>query len=109
MISFFKKKLVYQQHPAACGILVLQPGIELMPPAVEPRSPKHWKARDSPPKNFFKLKYCGGGDLVAKSCLTLAIPWTVACQAPLSMGFSRQECWRGLPFPSPGDHPDPGI
>jgi len=30
-------------------------------------------------------------------------------QAPLSMGFSRQECWRGLPFPPPGDLPDPGI
>ena len=37
------------------------------------------------------------------------IPWTVACQAPLSMGFPRQECWSGLPFPSPGDLPDPGI
>ena len=36
-------------------------------------------------------------------------PWAVACQAPLSMGFSRQEYWSGLPFPSPGDHPDPGI
>ena len=36
-------------------------------------------------------------------------PWTVAYQAPLSIGFSRQECWRGLPFPSPGDLPDPGI
>ena len=35
--------------------------------------------------------------------------WTVAYQAPLSMGFSRQECWSGLPFPSPGDLPDPGI
>ena len=35
--------------------------------------------------------------------------WTVACQAPLSMGFSRQEYWRGLPFPSPEDLPDPGI
>ena len=35
--------------------------------------------------------------------------WAVACQAPLSMGFSRQEYWSGLPFPSPGDHPDPGI
>ena len=33
----------------------------------------------------------------------------VACQVPLSMGFSRQEYWRGLPFPSPGDLPDPGI
>ena len=46
---------------------------------------------------------------VAKSCPTLATPWTVACQAPLSMGFSRQEYWRGLPFPSPGDLPDLGI
>ena len=47
--------------------------------------------------------------LVAKSCPTLATPWTVACQAPLSMGFSRQEHWSGLPFPSPGDLPNPGI
>ena len=38
-----------------------------------------------------------------------ATPWTVAYQAPLSMGFSRQEYWSGLPFPSPGDLPDPGI
>ena len=37
-----------------------------------------------------------------------ATPWTVAYQAPLSMEFSRQECWSGLPFPSPGDLPDPG-
>ena len=36
-------------------------------------------------------------------------PWTVAYQAPLSMEFSRQEYWSGLPFPSPGDLPDPGI
>ena len=38
-----------------------------------------------------------------------ATPWTVARQAPPSMGFSRQEHWTGLPFPSPGDLPDPGI
>ena len=36
-------------------------------------------------------------------------PWTIAHQAPLSMGFPRQECWSGLPFPFPGDLPDPGI
>ena len=36
-------------------------------------------------------------------------PWTVACQAPLSIEFSRQEYWSGLPFPSAGDLPDPGI
>ena len=38
-----------------------------------------------------------------------ATPWTVAHQALLSMEFSRQEYWRGLPFPSPGDLPKPGI
>ena len=38
-----------------------------------------------------------------------ATPWTVAYQDPPSMGFSRQEYWSGLPFPSPGDLPDPGI
>ena len=38
-----------------------------------------------------------------------AILWSVAHQAPLSMGFYRQEYWSGLPFPSPGDLPDPGI
>ena len=38
-----------------------------------------------------------------------ATPWTVAHQAPLSLGFSRQECWSELPFPSPEDFPDPWI
>ena len=38
-----------------------------------------------------------------------ATPWTVASQAPLSMGFSQQEYWSGLPCPSPGDLPHPGI
>ena len=38
-----------------------------------------------------------------------ATPWTIAHQAPLSMGFSRQEYWSGLSFPSPGDLPNPGI
>ena len=42
-------------------------------------------------------------------CLTLATPWPVACQAPLSMGFSRQEYWSGWPPPPPGDLPDPGT
>ena len=51
---------------------------------------------------------CSGG-VVAKLRLTPAIPWTVARQAPLSMGFSRQEYWSGLPFPSPEDLPDLGI
>ena len=54
------------------------------------------------------MKMYGGG-FVAQSCPTLATPWTLACQAPLSMGFSRQEYWGGLPCPPPGDLPDPGI
>ena len=40
---------------------------------------------------------------------SFVIPWTAACQAPLPMEFPRQEYWRGLPFPSPGDLPNPGI
>ena len=47
--------------------------------------------------------------LVAQSCLTLQPHRTVAPQAPLSMGFSRQEYWSGLPFPPPGDLPHPGV
>ena len=44
------------------------------------------------------------------TCVQLfSIPWTVALQAPLSMGFPRKEYWSGLPFPSPGDLPNPGI
>ena len=50
-----------------------------------------------------------GGGLVTKLCPTFVTPWTVACQAPLSMGFPRQAYWSGLPYPSPGDLPDPGI
>ena len=50
-----------------------------------------------------------GGSLATKSCLTLATPWTVACQSPLSMGFPKQAYWSKLPFPSPGDLPDSGI
>ena len=49
---------------------------------------------------------------ITQSCPTLCdsvTPWTVAYQAPQSTEFSRQEYWRGLPFPSPGDLPDPGI
>ena len=51
----------------------------------------------------------GGCCLVARSSLTRCEPMTVTLQAPLSMGFSRQEYKNGLPFPSPGDLPHPGI
>ena len=46
---------------------------------------------------------------VAQLCPTLCDPWTVAYQAPLSMGFPRHEYWSELPFPSPGDLPNAGI
>ena len=46
---------------------------------------------------------------VAQSCLTVCDPWIVAGQAPLSVEFSRQEYWKRLPFPFPGDLPDPRI
>ena len=46
--------------------------------------------------------------LVPQLCPTI-IPWTIASQTPLSKGYSKQEYWSGLPFPSPGDLPDPGI
>ena len=57
---------------------------------------------------LFYFIHCGGG-LVTESCPTLATPWTVARLAPLSIVFSRQEYRSGLPFPSPGDLPNPGI
>ena len=50
-----------------------------------------------------------GGGLVAKLCLTLATPWSVAYQALLSDGLPRQEYWSGLLLLSPGDLPKPGI
>ena len=61
--------------------------------------------RDS--KNYNTLMH--GVGLVAKLCPTLATPWAVAFQAPLFMGFSRQEYWSGLLFPPPGHLPNPGI
>ena len=59
------------------------------------------------PRSLWVFGFCGicgrisGVRQCTKSCPTLATPWTVACQAPLSMGFSRQEYSSGLPFPSP--------
>ena len=51
--------------------------------------------------------------LLSFSCQVMpdsfVILWIITCQAPLSMGFPRQECWSGLPFPSPGNLPRPGI
>ena len=55
------------------------------------------------PDSFVGKESCNAGAVVKviQSCLTLVTPWTVALQVPLSIGFSRQEYWSGLPFPSP--------
>ena len=70
-----------------------------------------WKGSPSVARVRCRLQYGsdGGGGLVTKSCPALVTLWTIACQAPLPMAFSRQEYWSGLPFPSPGDLPNAGI
>ena len=55
------------------------------------------------------VSFGGGGGVVTMSCPTLATPWSVAHQAPLSVGFPRQGYWSGWPFPSSRDRPNPGI
>ena len=92
------------------GLLCLPPG-DLPYPEIKPVSFKSLALTGgffTTSTTWEALSHHGGG-LVAKLCPTLATPWTVACQAPLSMGFSRQEYWSGLPFPSPENLPDLGI
>ena len=72
----------------------------------------HWRCKQKRQKFLPTWRFRSNGESEVKllSCVQLFVtPWTVAHQAPLSMGFSRQECWSGLPFPSPGDFPSPGI
>ena len=61
------------------------------------------------PKQFLSLYNSLNCCWSSKLCPILVTPQTVACQAPLSMGFPKQEYWSGLPFPFSEDHPDPGI
>ena len=75
-------------------------------PGIEPGSPALWVdslPAELPGKPKTRLDYS------LSHVRLFATQWTVAHQAPPSMGFSRQEYWSGLPFPSPGDLPDPGI
>ena len=58
---------------------------------------------------LLRLNYEESESEVAQCVRRFATPWTVATQAPLSMEFSGQEYWSGLPFPSPGDLPKPGF
>ena len=120
----------------ACGILVPWPRTKPGPSAVKTRSPNHYTSRAFPKPCFTVRKWSQGLDNLPKATQQVAeqdvkpgsltqnpyswplyisharlfvTPWTSAHQSPLSMGFSRQEYWSGLPFPSPGDLPNPGI
>jgi len=77
------------------------PGIEHISPALA----GGFVSTEPPGKSYTFLSFFFNCSVLSDS----AIPWTVAYQAPPSMGFSRQEYWSGLPFPSPGDLPNPGI
>ena len=69
-----------------------------------------WQSQESLTQNSLHIYNCQLCMFSHFSHIRLfATLWTVACQASLSMGFSRQEYWSGLPFPAPGDLPDPGI
>ena len=107
--------------------LVLWPGIKPGPLALGVWSLSHWKAKEVPHFLMLNQLYIPGIKSYWLSCKIIILsimkvkvkslsrvrlfvtPWTVAYQAPPSMGSSRQEYWSGLPFPSPGDLPDPGI
>ena len=67
---------------------------------------KTWKESRCPSVGKF---WCSCSCLIAQSCPTLCALWTVAHKAPLSVGSAWQEYWSGLPFPPPGEFPDPGI
>ena len=104
-----------------------KPGIKPGPLALGVWSLSHWTAKEVPHFLMLNQLYIPGIKSYWLSCKIIILsimkvkvkslsrvrlfvtPWTVAYQAPPSMGSSRQEYWSGLPFPSPGDLPDPGI
>ena len=106
------------QSPLSMGFLMQEywrglpfpPSGDLPNPGMEPASP-------ALPANFLPLHHLGSPYLLVKwsevkllsRVRLFETPWTVAGQTPPSVGFSRQEYWSGLSFPSPGDLPDPGI
>ena len=99
------------------GLPVPSPG-DLPNPGIEPRSPTlraHTLTSEPPGKPIFELVLVISKQdamllLLLNQIMSNSVTsWTVDCQAPLSMGFPRQEYWSGLPFPPPGDLSDPGI
>ena len=125
----WKKVKVFQLYPTLCdpthytvhGILqarILEwVGIPFPRGSSQPRdwtqvsciADRHFSIWATSCKNLVKtIVQCSSVQSLSRVWL-FATPWTVACQPPLSMGFSREEYWGGLPFPSPGDLPNPGI
>ena len=89
-------------------LFALEPVIFLLVRTIPSRNfPKVASSKHCFPERFIHIVWVKVKSL--SRVRLFATPWTVAYQAPPSMGFSRQECWSGLPFPSPGDLPDPGI
>ena len=78
-------------------------------PLGKPRIPKKGNAKECSNYRTIALISQDSKVKLLSHVQVFATPWTVAYQAPPSMGFSRQEYWSGLPFPSPGDLPNPGI
>jgi len=95
-INLKKKFFFFWPHYATCGILVPWLGTGTMPPALEAWSLNHWTTSACMLYCFSHVQLC-------------ETPWTEVRQAPLSMGFSREEYWSRLLCPPPGDLPDPGI
>ena len=108
--SFFFSN-IYLFYLAALGLicgmwdLVPWPGIEPRPPSLGAQILSHWTTKEVPVTPFLIVVAC----LCAKSLQSCLTPWTAAHQVPLSVRLSRQEYWSGLPFPPPGDLPDPGT
>ena len=100
-----KSRADFQQHFSAKE--TDQPGSQSKPPGLSNKTNDSFReTTECAPKPNWNMKVKSVSHSV---CLTLCIPWTIACQAPLSMEFHRQEYWSGLPFPSPKDLPGPGM
>ena len=85
----------------SCWKLRKEAAIPICPLNTDVKGRFHYHAIGQKSEQKEVLTHTGWFGLVAKPCPTLATPWTIAHQALLSMGFSRQEHWSGLPFPSP--------
>ena len=127
LLKFMSIELVIpSNHLILCRLLLLLPSIFPIFKVFSTESvlcmrwPKYWSISISPSNELFRTDFSYFIDmhltlvksvLVAQQCLTLCNPtdYRPSFQAPLSIGFSRQEHWSGLPFSSPGDLPDPGI